>query len=136
MAKIAIPSLMRAKKMELQLMSQMWLYILLNEVLPSTQYCFVLTAENQTYTVKLQGQFTGELKQNNNHDYMYSMIQGRKHPQHKHICKSQHHSSSGLTVYKSKFRSYMVQEIPASIVLCKEGRCVMLMQLFSRSTSY
>ncbi len=96
--------------------------ILLNEVLPSTQYWFVLTAENQTYTVKLQGQFTGELKQNNNHDYMYSRIQGRKHPQHKHICKSQHHSSSGLTVYKSKFRSYMVQEIPASIVLCKEGR--------------
>ncbi len=35
--------------------------ILLNDVLPSTQYCFVLTAENQTYTVKLQGQFTGEL---------------------------------------------------------------------------
>ncbi len=35
--------------------------ILLKDVLPSTQYCFVLTAENQTYTVKIQGKFTGEL---------------------------------------------------------------------------
>ncbi len=35
--------------------------ILLNDVAPSIQYCFVVTAKNQTYTVKLQGKFTGEL---------------------------------------------------------------------------
>ncbi len=34
--------------------------ILLKDVLPSTKYCFVLTAENQTYTVKIHGKFTGE----------------------------------------------------------------------------
>ncbi len=38
--------------------------ILLNDILPSTQYCFVLTAENQTHAVKLQGKFTGEMNRN------------------------------------------------------------------------
>ncbi len=35
--------------------------ILLESISPSTVYCFVLTADNQSHTVKVQGNFSGLL---------------------------------------------------------------------------
>ncbi len=41
--------------------------ILLESISPSTVYCFVLTADNQSHTVKVQGNFSGLLFVIDNH---------------------------------------------------------------------